>query len=89
MAWIESDALAPRRAKSTPSVSHSSRSQPAPPQPPRRPPAARAAVQVHGASGYTWEVDLQLWMKRTWALAGAWGTADWHKQRIAEGILQT
>ena len=35
--------------------------------------AAETAVQIHGAMGYTYEVDLHFWAKRSWALAGAWG----------------
>jgi len=37
--------------------------------------AARVALQVHGAIGYTWEHDLHLWMKRAWSLASVWGDA--------------
>ena len=33
-------------------------------------------MQVHGAMGYSWEVDLHFYMKRAWALAGAWGDAQ-------------
>lgn len=33
--------------------------------------AAETALQVHGAIGYTWECDLQLWMKRAWSLIAA------------------
>ena len=35
--------------------------------------AARVALQVHGAMGYTWEHDLHMWMKRIWVLASSWG----------------
>jgi alkylation response protein AidB-like acyl-CoA dehydrogenase len=49
--------------------------------------AARTALQVHGAIGYTWEVDLHLWMKRAWALEGAWGSRLWHRRRIASAVL--
>jgi len=49
--------------------------------------AAKTALQVHGAIGYTWEVDLHLWMKRAWALEAAWGNRLWHRRRIAEAIL--
>lgn len=49
--------------------------------------AARAALQCHGAMGYSYEYDLHLWMKRTWALAAAWGDARWHRQRISSALL--
>ena len=35
--------------------------------------AARTAVQVHGAMGMTWEVDLHFFLKRAFALNYAWG----------------
>jgi alkylation response protein AidB-like acyl-CoA dehydrogenase len=41
--------------------------------------AARVALQVHGAIGYTWECDLHFFMKRTWALSKAWGDAPTHR----------
>ena len=49
--------------------------------------AARIALQVHGAMGYTWEVDLHIWMKRAWALALAWGSTAWHRERVARIVL--
>jgi len=49
--------------------------------------AARVALQVHGAMGYTWEVDLHIWMKRAWALALAWGSTAWHRDRVARVVL--
>jgi hypothetical protein len=49
--------------------------------------AARRSLQVHGAMGYTWESDLQMFMKRTWALDAAWGDRSFHKTRVASDIL--
>jgi alkylation response protein AidB-like acyl-CoA dehydrogenase len=49
--------------------------------------AARVALQVHGAMGYTWEVDLHIWMKRAWALGLAWGSTAWHRERVARVVL--
>jgi alkylation response protein AidB-like acyl-CoA dehydrogenase len=49
--------------------------------------AARVALQVHGAIGYTWEHDLHLWMKKAWALAAAWGDAGWHRRRVGTWLL--
>jgi alkylation response protein AidB-like acyl-CoA dehydrogenase len=40
-------------------------------------------VQVHGGMGYTWEVDAHLFVKRSWALATAFGSADEHAERLA------
>ena len=49
--------------------------------------AARVALQVHGAIGYTTEYDLHLWMKRAWVLAATWGDAPWHRARVGRAIL--
>jgi alkylation response protein AidB-like acyl-CoA dehydrogenase len=48
---------------------------------------ARAALQCHGAIGYTTEYDLHLYMKRAWALARTWGDARWHRDRVGRAIL--
>ena len=48
--------------------------------------AARAALQVHGAIGYTAEHELSRYLLRVRALAGAWGSSSWHRARIAEAI---
>ena len=50
--------------------------------------AARKALQVHGAIGYTVEYDLHMWMKRAWALAACWGDAAWHRARITDAVLK-
>jgi alkylation response protein AidB-like acyl-CoA dehydrogenase len=49
--------------------------------------AGRHALQCHGAIGYTVEYDLHLFLKRTWALARAWGDAAWHRDRVASAIV--
>ncbi len=48
---------------------------------------AETAIQVHGAMGYTYEVDLHFWMKRAWALAGAWGDRAFHLRRIDAAVI--
>ena len=47
---------------------------------------ARAGLQCHGAIGYTTENDLQLYMKRAWALAQAFGDAHHHRSRVGRAI---
>ena len=49
--------------------------------------AAKHSIQVHGAMGYTWEVDLHIYMKKAWALANTWGDAGFHKTRVADRIF--
>ena len=51
--------------------------------------AAKNCIQVHGAMGYTWEVDLHIFMKKAWALTNTWGDAAFHKSRIAKAIFTT
>ena len=48
---------------------------------------AETAIQVHGAMGYTYEVDLHFWMKRVWALSGAWGDRAFHVKRIDDAVI--
>lgn len=49
--------------------------------------AARKSIQVHGAMGYTWEADLQMFMKRAWAMESAWGDRATHKVRLTQHVL--
>lgn len=49
--------------------------------------ASRHGIQVHGAMGYTWEVDLQMFMKRAWSLDSSWGDRALHKSRVAAYVL--
>jgi hypothetical protein len=46
----------------------------------------RAALQCHGAIGYTVEYDLHLFLKRAEVLARAWGDAAWHRRRVAAAL---
>jgi alkylation response protein AidB-like acyl-CoA dehydrogenase len=48
--------------------------------------AARTALQVHGAVGYTAEHDLSLWLLKVRALVGAWGTPAAHRARILASL---
>jgi alkylation response protein AidB-like acyl-CoA dehydrogenase len=47
----------------------------------------RAALQCHGAIGYTTEYDLHLFLKRSWALARSWGDRTFHHSRVRRAIL--
>ena len=49
--------------------------------------SARAAIQVHGAMGYTWECDVQLFAKKAWALDAAHGDARFHRRQVGDAVL--
>ncbi len=50
--------------------------------------ATRTSIQVHGAMGYSWEVDVHFFLKRALALNFAWGDPAFHRSRIATRIFQ-
>jgi alkylation response protein AidB-like acyl-CoA dehydrogenase len=43
----------------------------------------KEAIQIHGGMGYTWESDVQLYVKRAKTLEALFGTGRAHRQRIA------
>ncbi len=43
----------------------------------------RSATQVYGGMGFTWEVDVHLYLKRAWVLETQFGSADTHADAIA------
>ncbi|GAA3216208.1 acyl-CoA dehydrogenase family protein [Nonomuraea helvata] len=49
--------------------------------------AARVALQVHGAIGYTEELDLRFWLARAWSLSAAYGTTAVHRERLRAAVL--
>ena len=49
--------------------------------------AAKNCIQVHGAMGYTWEVNLHIFMKKAWAFNNTWGDNAFHKNRVADVIF--
>ncbi|MES2246430.1 MAG: acyl-CoA dehydrogenase family protein [Pseudomonadota bacterium] len=49
--------------------------------------ACRNGIQVHGAMGYTWDMDLQIFAKRVWALDATWGDEAFHKARVAQHVF--
>ena len=48
--------------------------------------ASRTALQLHGAIGYTREMDLALWIGKARALRSAWGTPAACRARALEGL---
>lgn len=47
--------------------------------------AARTALQLHGAVGYTDELDLSLWLRKARPLRDAWGTPAQCRARVLAG----
>ena len=44
-------------------------------------------VQVHGGIGFTWEYDLQLYVKRSKASEILFGDATFHREQVAQLVL--
>jgi alkylation response protein AidB-like acyl-CoA dehydrogenase len=46
----------------------------------------KEGIQIHGGIGYTWEHDMQIYVKRMKSGEGVFGTSAWHRARIAEQL---
>jgi alkylation response protein AidB-like acyl-CoA dehydrogenase len=46
----------------------------------------KAAIQVHGGMGFTWEVDAHLHLKRAWVLATQFGSTEHHSEALAASL---
>jgi hypothetical protein len=47
---------------------------------------SRACIQVHGGMGYTWEMPCHYYLKRSWVLAGLFGSAEAHSEQLAQQV---
>jgi alkylation response protein AidB-like acyl-CoA dehydrogenase len=50
--------------------------------------AARTALQVHGAIGYTRECDVSLWLAKVRALSSAWGSQAEHRATVLAALAE-
>jgi len=44
---------------------------------------AKGSLQVHGGMGFTWEVDVHLYLKRSWVLNATFGSPTAHAEALA------
>jgi alkylation response protein AidB-like acyl-CoA dehydrogenase len=47
---------------------------------------AKASMQVHGGMGFTWELDVHLFLKRAWVLNTSFGTVADHADALASRL---
>jgi alkylation response protein AidB-like acyl-CoA dehydrogenase len=50
---------------------------------------ARACLQIHGGMGYTWEMPVHYFLKRTWALRTMFGALEDHAESLFVTLEQT
>jgi len=50
--------------------------------------AARTALQVHGAIGYSDECDVSLWLAKVTALSSAWGSQAEHRATVLAALAE-
>jgi alkylation response protein AidB-like acyl-CoA dehydrogenase len=43
---------------------------------------AKGSLQVHGGIGFTWDVDVHLYLKRAWVLNTVFGTPEVHADAV-------
>jgi alkylation response protein AidB-like acyl-CoA dehydrogenase len=48
---------------------------------------AGESQQIHGGIGFTWEHDVHLYLRRIKADAVLFGSAAWHRERVAQAVI--
>ena len=48
--------------------------------------ACKNSIQAHGAMGYTWEMDLHIYMRKAWSMMACWGNEDKQQNIIFKTI---
>jgi len=48
--------------------------------------ACNESIQLHGGTGFTWELGLHLFLRRAKTEQSLWGDANWHRERLMQEI---
>ena len=51
--------------------------------------ACKNSIQAHGAMGYTWEMDLHIYMRKAWSMMACWGNEDKQQELIYKTLSST
>jgi alkylation response protein AidB-like acyl-CoA dehydrogenase len=51
--------------------------------------ACKNSIQAHGAMGYTWEMDLHIYMRKAWSMMACWGNEDRQQELIYKTLSST
>jgi len=51
--------------------------------------ACKNSIQAHGAMGYTWEMDLHIYMRKAWSMMACWGNEDKQQELIFKTLSST
>ena len=51
--------------------------------------ACKNSIQAHGAMGYTWEMDLHIYMRKAWSMMASWGNEDRQQELIYKTLSST
>src|SRR6056300_424570 len=51
--------------------------------------ACKNSIQAHGAMGYTWEMDLHIYMRKAWSMMACWGNEDRQQDIIFKKLSST
>ena len=51
--------------------------------------ACKNSIQAHGAMGYTWEMDLHIYMRKAWSMMACWGNEDRQQDLIFKTLSST